>query len=1361
MRRLIVIATLLITSLVACSVAAAQPATSIVKYKAGTNLVADAQIAVSSAAGGPGQKYSYESLNDEDLGTWWASGGNPKLPQWIKVSFPEARKLDTVVILLADNPPIYTYWKRADIQFSDGSSVSEEFDDTVGPFVVRFPEKTAEWFQINIVEGHETKVYYTAREILAFRDPEKKVGIKIAPKEAWKQVDLSETGREFHPCVYITPDNVQRAKRNIEEHAWAKSYADSVIAAADGVVGKDPGWIREQCPKKGAAFAYGFTGCPICGSKWGTWGGANCSFDRPGTVKCSKGHLLPDAEHPDEGTGYVAPDGRIHYFVGSYNAWVVETYQKWCDWLSFAYTITGDEKYAETCAVLLDALAEIYPSCDAGSWDYPSKPPSGRLCRPWYQVARVLVTLVDYYDKIYNSAALDEPSFVEGLTQRENIETNMLKNGAWYCYDESLKGGMNNGEADYVRGALSVGCLLGIETYVDWAVSGPYGIHAMLYNNADRNGRYIETSLSYAIHARALYITFAEPLFNYRSEKYPQGENLYDDASFRAFYVVPKLSMDCIGHWPRYGDSGPDSAHAYPSDRPFDSTDYGFAEKIFTRSTDPEVKQSFGALVNFFAQGELEKLRGGASDREWLLFNAQQPPETDGTLPETLQRMISGTYLMGQKGIAILRTPNSKLAQACLLRYGPVLNHGHFDDLNINYFGLGYELTYDLGYGNGSTHTQVGWSKQTAAHQCVLVDETRQLAGQEDDTGGSLHLCAAMPDMQVVDADSNNCYRSRGVEVYRRFLALVGEGPDSYLVDIFNVQGGHQHDYTAHALSAEVSFEGVELGEREAGSVAGPEYNWGERQLNDGFVSGVPQQPYWTPPPGNGLGFLMHPRRGTVSGPWSATWKLPEGDNYMRLTMLPQEDTEIINAWAPGTYPSNPKAEHVIARRKSEGEPLKSTFVAIREPYGVAPVTGGGIEGGDLMSIVSSEDGIIKYLDGYGIVLFQATAFGGEVHFDLQAAAEGAYYLTVSPYMSPNYGAAQFILDGRPVGEQFNANNPDVKQGPLQIFGPIDLDAGRHRLTVKTVAHEGGQPWISVRAINLTQSKPLQTEAQAGPLLKSVAALPAPEGATALQVNRADGLVDRFFYAGTPLQQVAVGGVQLNGCFGHLRTDADQVVEAHLVGKSLSGPGFGLELTHDRRTGKIVRVDYEKNLVYVDADLPSDGRLDYQTIAFSNPAYTRNTAYTIYGVRKEGNLSVIDLGTQRIILGRGTLCDDPIDDHSLLSLTEHDYARGLTRRGVAFFNGKLLRSEDGTAGTNIISTKCGQPFEINVASTAGLQAGDNFYYYDLQAGDEFVIHNWAALRVDGEGRATVTATDDVSVTLGSKEQRVPWSKIAQ
>ncbi len=798
---------------------AAGSVTALVQCDPDQNLIAHATVKVSSMAGSAGQQYSASGISDNDMGTLWATAQNAKLPQWIEVTFPEPTTLDTIVFIPRDLPEMYFNAKTVEITFSDGDPVTAQPEDRAGAHIIKFPPHTVTSFRFTVSAGWSENMYFGLHEFMAFNDPEGRVGLVGTTIQGWKQMKLEERGRETHPCVYATPEDIARARQNVTQYEWAADYAKSVIASADKVVDKDPQWIHDTCPGKGAAFACGKTGCPICGGKyaivggWGGWTSAKCDWDRPGTVLCENGHLLPDADHPDEGTGYVAEDGRIHYFVGTWNAFVVEHYIGWATDLALAYSLTGDEKYAGTCAVILDALAEIYPSCTKGSWDYPSDPPSGRLARPWYQAARALVPMVHAYDQIYNSPSLDAPSFTEGMDRHQNIETNMFKDGAWYCYQQSLKGGLNNGEADYIRGALAVGCLLGIDQYIDWALDGPYGIRAMVFNNADRDGRYVETALGYALHSRNLYITFAEPLINYRSEQYPEGVNLYDEDAFRSFYVLPRLSVLLAGHSPRYGDEGPDTRKAYPPSRLYDALDYTYAERIAIRSTIPEVKEAFGTLVHSFAGDDLDKLRASANHRDWLIFHAAEIPGAGSEIPERLQRIITDSYNMGQKGMAILRTPHSNQAQACLFRYGPVLNHGHYDDLGINYVGAGYELSYDLGYGSGSTNTQVGWSKQTASHQLVLVNETPQNATDDDFTGGDLHSFAAMPGLQLADADADDVYKSQGVDQYRRCLALVGDGPNSYLLDIFNISGGRQHDYMAHSLSEDMTIDGVQLGD--------------------------------------------------------------------------------------------------------------------------------------------------------------------------------------------------------------------------------------------------------------------------------------------------------------------------------------------------------------------------------------------------------------------------------------------------------------------------------------------------------------------------------------------------------------------
>ena len=56
------------------------------------------------------------------------------------------------------------------------------------------------------------------------------------------------------------------------------------------------------------------------------------------------------------------------------------------------------------------------------------------------------------------------------------------------------------------------------------------------------------------------------------------------------------------------------------------------------------------------------------------------------------------------------------------------------------------------------------------------------------------------------------------------------------------------------------------------------------------------------------------------------------------------------------------------------------------------------------------------------------------------------------------------------------------------------------------------------------------------------------------------------------------------------------------------------------------------------------------------------------------------------------------------------------------------------------------------------KAGDTFYYLDLYPGDEFVVHNWAAVDVDEGGHPRVAATDDVTLTIGDRVQEVPWTR---
>ena len=731
---------------------------------------------------------------------------------------------------------------------------------------------------------------------------------------------LTIEGAPYHPTVNVSSADVERARERIRTDPAAKAWFESLVESVEAWDDKDTGWISEVMPSKGACFAYGFTGCPICGSRWGTWGSARASFEKPGHVTCTQGHILPDGDHPDTGTGYVAEDKRIHYFVGSYNAWVVETLTfKIAKPYSNIYLLTDDERAGAMAATILDHIAAIYPSCDKGSWDYPSNPPSGRLNRPWYQVARVLVHYVDIYDRIYDHPALYDASATTGLTRRQNIERNLLINGARYCYDMSIKqGGLHNGEADYLRGVLAVGVVLGIPEYITWPVDGHNGIRAMLANNVDRDGRYFETSAGYGLHTRSLYLTFAEPLINYRGSVFPGGLNLYDDPRFQSFLVLPQMAFVCLGHDVPFGDHHPVRARRVPPYNPTTLFDTRYAEYLATRVSDPAQRASYATLLKRLAERDPK-----AAERmlEWRIFHKPDAaPAEAPSLSNRVERLLNGSFFFGQKGLAVLRRSDDRFAHAAAVRFGPSLVHGHLDDLNVNYFAHGYEMTYDIGYGLGSTHTQVGWAKQTISHNTVVVDEQSQGGGT---FGGSLYHFADLPGLTLADA-SSTVYAHAGVGTYRRLIALT----DCYALDVFRVSGGRQHDLPLHAPATEISIQNLVFDQPRTGSLAGEQYRWGELQLNDGDMKGYPNKPYWNPPPENGYGFLVQPASARPEAYWSATWHLNDEDNTrFVLNALHTDGTEVITATAPGIYPSLPDARHVVRRRT--GTDLSSCFVSL------------------------------------------------------------------------------------------------------------------------------------------------------------------------------------------------------------------------------------------------------------------------------------------------------------------------------------------------------------------------------------------------------------------------------------------------
>lgn len=746
-----------------------------------------------------------------------------------------------------------------------------------------------------------------------------------------------------HPRLYETPADVARGKLNVARFRWA---ADDLLRQrryADMWVAKSDDRIRATVPPIGSVFAYGFAGCPVCGAGWPTWGaGGLVSLDNPGKVTCPKcKRTFPDADHPDPGTGWRDPkSGKTYYLVGCYNSRVAVTITlDALRTLSTCYALTRDPKYAHAAAVLYDKLADLYPTSTVGSIDYPDGARNtGRLERPQYQVARVLVYLAEYLDLLYDSPEFSAPSASGKGSIRDHVEQNVIRDAGKYCYDFVVSGkmGLTNGQADYVRGALAAGIMLDEKPWIDCAITGPYCIYNFLDNCLDRDGQYYETSVGYSEHCLTLYNDMAQVLYNLRTPEHPNGIDLYAHPKLQKAFFASFFDIDCFGHQPRFGDWGADTG-VVTTEKRFVQTPYILSEFGFAHSSDDAARNYWAAAREFICDGDVESHRAASGWKNWLIWHAE--PLTKPAAPVSFEPHA----VLGGRGIVTLRSGVDAKGRAALLRYGPSLNHGHLDDLNVNYYALGRELTYDLGYSLGSADVQVGWAHATASHNLVVVNERSQML--QPGGGGSAYFYIDRAPVRATEASSEASYASEGVKTYRRTLANIDVPGGSYLVDIFRVAGGKQHDLMWHFFGKLTNVTGAGLGPaQQKGSLAGPDYDWGKRVGPSGYLIGRGnQREYWNPPPGNGYGFLVDVRRATALQPeCKVTWAVDApGKSMVSLTLLPEPGSELVTAHAPGIDPAAAQADYAILRRvlgrDLQSRPLSSAFVSIVDPSDSTP----------------------------------------------------------------------------------------------------------------------------------------------------------------------------------------------------------------------------------------------------------------------------------------------------------------------------------------------------------------------------------------------------------------------------------------
>lgn len=263
--------------------------------------------------------------------------------------------------------------------------------------------------------------------------------------------------------------------------------------------------------------------------------------------------------------------------------------------------------------------------------------------------------------------------------------------------------------------------------------------------------------------------------------------------------------------------------------------------------------------------------------------------------------------------------------------------HTHADNLSLLLYAHGREMLSDLGY----THTAYrAWTLATAAHNTVVIDgRSQSFGGKSAPSDGSLrHFDVRDPRIQVVSADGTRGYPGLA-KVYRRTLIVVDAGTGQrYAVDVFEVEGGHTHDYFLHGDADDTSTLTTDVRLSALDTLLPPSFDW--KPTRSEAEAGRAAEPHYA------YGFL----RNLQAAPVLAGETVPmtfrnarDSGPALRVTLLPEASSRLIT----GENPSIRRANEDDAKQdefsrqflalRHEAVNGRSTFVSVLEPYELMP----------------------------------------------------------------------------------------------------------------------------------------------------------------------------------------------------------------------------------------------------------------------------------------------------------------------------------------------------------------------------------------------------------------------------------------
>lgn len=735
------------------------------------------------------------------------------------------------------------------------------------------------------------------------------VALAAAIREEWRARRSEEDAARVRPQLdrvmavrktrgfqsLIDREDLERGRRNVVVHPWAKRYAERVLRDADWWVAKPDEWVAGLIPEGNPrAICPSFErGCPLHG---GARGSFTATIEAPYRWKCRQGgeEWFDGAEvtNPgtgttvtvrDDGSGWLAPEGfpnagRRYYFTAAYRYFLLgklfaspyegdggSEYRGGTPvlQLALAYAISGEPKYAHTCAVMLNRLAELYRTYD-GCVEGPSQRQDGYIGQTFerFLVQNLILACDLIWDELEADQALhdffaargdtdyDGDGRVTGADFTYNLQCNLL--GYVYEYLHRLMPYMDGDFLMYeLTGLAALAHCLGNPDLAAEALESDLGLRVLLGNSWFRDGKYIYDSTGYNLGNARTPLLIAEWLHGLVA---PPTVTVpfdgYHDPDYRVAMLYDFIRhIDCDGRVPQIGDVGGARTMSLRVDPPWGIDD----ERALLRL--PEQREFYLNRLLAASRGQPDALREGLADG-WLLFHAEDVPAGDAPPPEP-----PTSHLFDDSGIAILRAgadANTRLHVPFTFSKGNY-GHGHTDKLAINLFRFGYDWSADLGYPTTWTDPKYGnWETDTASHCLVVLDG----AEQRPNVIGQLEYYATSPLVDVCEATALEAYPN--ATDYRRTVALVRDetGEPLYVVDLFRAAGATVRDYRFHSLGRPEDCT-IELDD--------PAANW--RTQPAGSLAGEDVAPM----SGRGDSYLFDLERASTAGAAIATWR-PAGE---------------------------------------------------------------------------------------------------------------------------------------------------------------------------------------------------------------------------------------------------------------------------------------------------------------------------------------------------------------------------------------------------------------------------------------------------------------------------------------------------